>query len=160
MKGHTHTHTPDCIFVRTFVNITHSPAPYPLTIPTNPLTRVQFRPQTPNQQPLNLSITSRKCCSRHSMYTYPYPYTNPFFPQNATHESPHCMCFASEYCMEHWKEDCFFGYQCMNGSNPRMITRCRELPSKFPVTSDMVQSSMYSRTNLANELKVVKTDSI
>lgn len=56
--------------------------------------------------------------------------------------------------MEHWKEDSFFGYQCMNGSNPRMIRRCQQLPGKFPVTSDMVRRSMNSRTDLANELKV------
>lgn len=66
--------------------------------------------------------------------------------------------FVSEYCMEHWKEDRFFGYQCINGSNPRMIRRCQQLPGKFPVTSDMVQSSMNSRTDLANELKVEETD--
>ncbi|TWW63680.1 Arachidonate 5-lipoxygenase [Takifugu flavidus] len=59
----------------------------------------------------------------------------------------------AEYCMDHWKEDSFFGYQCMNGSNPRMIRRCQQLPGKFPVTSNMVQSSMNSRTDLANELK-------
>lgn len=64
--------------------------------------------------------------------------------------------FDSEYCMEHWKEDWFFGYQCMNGSNPRMIQRCKKLPDNFPVTPDMVQSSMAPRTNLDKELKVVK----
>lgn len=62
--------------------------------------------------------------------------------------------FVSDYCMKHWKEDSFFGYQCMNGPNPRMIRRCQELPGKFPVTSDMVQGSLKSRTDLANELKV------
>ncbi|XP_070849649.1 arachidonate 12-lipoxygenase, 12S-type isoform X1 [Chaetodon trifascialis] len=59
----------------------------------------------------------------------------------------------AEYCMEHWKEDWFFGYQCMNGSNPRMIQRCKKLPENFPVTPDMVQSSMALRTNLDKELK-------
>uniref|UniRef100_A0A8C4EK04 Arachidonate 12-lipoxygenase n=1 Tax=Dicentrarchus labrax TaxID=13489 RepID=A0A8C4EK04_DICLA len=59
----------------------------------------------------------------------------------------------AEYCMEHWKEDRFFGYQCMNGSNPRMIKSCNKLPENFPVTSDMVQSSMAPRTNLDKELK-------
>ncbi|XP_035531317.1 arachidonate 12-lipoxygenase, 12S-type [Morone saxatilis] len=59
----------------------------------------------------------------------------------------------AEYCMEHWKEDWFFGYQCMNGSNPRMIKSCNKLPENFPVTSDMVQSSMAPRTNLDKELK-------
>lgn len=56
--------------------------------------------------------------------------------------------------MEHWKEDSFFGYQCMNGSNPRMIHRCKKLPENFPVTADMVQSSMADRTHLDRELKV------
>lgn len=62
--------------------------------------------------------------------------------------------FDPEYCMDHWKEDWFFGYQCLNGSNPRMIQKCRKLPENFPVTADMVQSSMAPRTNLDKELKV------
>uniref|UniRef100_A0A667Y170 Arachidonate 12-lipoxygenase n=1 Tax=Myripristis murdjan TaxID=586833 RepID=A0A667Y170_9TELE len=61
--------------------------------------------------------------------------------------------FNQEYCMEHWKEDWFFGYQCLNGSNPRMIQRCKQLPENFPVTADMVQGSLYPRTNLDKELK-------
>ncbi|XP_008286590.1 arachidonate 12-lipoxygenase, 12S-type [Stegastes partitus] len=59
----------------------------------------------------------------------------------------------AEYCMEHWKEDWFFGYQCLNGSNPRMIQKCKTLPENFPVTPDMVQSSMAAGTNLDKELK-------
>ncbi|XP_071780175.1 arachidonate 12-lipoxygenase, 12S-type isoform X2 [Centroberyx gerrardi] len=59
----------------------------------------------------------------------------------------------AEYCMEHWKEDWFFGYQCLNGSNPRMIQRCRELPGNFPITADMVQGSLDPRTSLDKELK-------
>ncbi|XP_014268461.3 arachidonate 12-lipoxygenase, 12S-type isoform X2 [Maylandia zebra] len=59
----------------------------------------------------------------------------------------------AEYCMKHWKEDWFFGYQCLNGSNPRMIQRCKKLPENLPVTADMVQRSMAGRTNLNKELK-------
>uniref|UniRef100_A0A3Q4GAF0 Arachidonate 12-lipoxygenase n=1 Tax=Neolamprologus brichardi TaxID=32507 RepID=A0A3Q4GAF0_NEOBR len=59
----------------------------------------------------------------------------------------------AEYCMTHWKEDWFFGYQCLNGSNPRMIQRCKKLPENLPVTADMVQRSMADRTNLDKELK-------
>jgi len=59
--------------------------------------------------------------------------------------------------MEHWEEDWFFGYQCLNGSNPRMIQRCKKLPENFPVTPDMVQRSMAARTTLDKELKVKNT---
>ncbi|XP_069033964.1 arachidonate 12-lipoxygenase, 12S-type isoform X2 [Embiotoca jacksoni] len=59
----------------------------------------------------------------------------------------------AEYCMDHWREDWFFGYQCLNGSNPRMICRCRKLPDNFPVTADMVQNSMSSRTDLQQEVQ-------
>lgn len=61
---------------------------------------------------------------------------------------------SSEYCMDHWKEDRFFGYQCLNGSNPRMIQRCKKLPKNFPVEPNMVQSSMANGTSLDKELKV------
>ncbi|XP_062849636.1 polyunsaturated fatty acid lipoxygenase ALOX12-like [Trichomycterus rosablanca] len=59
----------------------------------------------------------------------------------------------SEYVVEHWKEDLFFGYQFMNGSNPRMIQRCRSLPSNFPVSGDMVQAFLSPKTTLNKELK-------
>ncbi|XP_076001029.1 arachidonate 12-lipoxygenase, 12S-type isoform X2 [Genypterus blacodes] len=59
----------------------------------------------------------------------------------------------AEFTMEHWKEDWFFGYQALNGSNPRMIHRCRTLPKNFPVTADMVQASLDPRTNLDKEIK-------
>ncbi|KAL6490632.1 hypothetical protein MHYP_G00009770 [Metynnis hypsauchen] len=60
----------------------------------------------------------------------------------------------AEYTMKHWKEDWFFGYQFLNGSNPRMIRRCRMLPSNFPVSGDMVQAFLNPNTTLDKELKV------
>ncbi|XP_062849637.1 polyunsaturated fatty acid 5-lipoxygenase-like [Trichomycterus rosablanca] len=59
----------------------------------------------------------------------------------------------SVYVKKHWKEDLFFGYQFMNGSNPRMIQRCRCLPSNFPVSGDMVQAFLSPKTTLNKELK-------
>lgn len=59
----------------------------------------------------------------------------------------------AEYTMEHWKEDWFFAYQFLNGSNPRNITRLKKVPSNFLVTGDMVQSSLIPTTTLNEELK-------
>ncbi|MBN3298316.1 LOX5 lipoxygenase, partial [Amia calva] len=59
----------------------------------------------------------------------------------------------AEYVMEHWREDWFFGYQFLNGSNPRMIKRCQTLPKNFPVEGGMVQASLGPRKTLAKEMK-------
>ncbi|MBN3313013.1 LOX5 lipoxygenase, partial [Atractosteus spatula] len=59
----------------------------------------------------------------------------------------------AEYVMEHWREDWFFGFQFLNGSNPRMIQRCRKIPENFAVSGDMVQGSLGPQTNLSKELK-------
>lgn len=59
----------------------------------------------------------------------------------------------AEYTMEHWREDWFFGYQFLNGSNPRMITQIQELPSNFRVSGDMVQAFLKPNTSLEREMK-------
>ncbi|XP_055056817.1 arachidonate 12-lipoxygenase, 12S-type isoform X1 [Misgurnus anguillicaudatus] len=59
----------------------------------------------------------------------------------------------AEYTMKHWREDWFFGYQFLNGSNPRMIKRIESLPPNLPVSGDMVQSSLIHTTTLEAELK-------
>ncbi|XP_078057021.1 polyunsaturated fatty acid lipoxygenase ALOX15B-like isoform X2 [Mustelus asterias] len=57
------------------------------------------------------------------------------------------------YVVKHWKEDTFFGYQYMNGSNPQLIKQCTHIPSKFPVTDEMVSSSLGPGTSLQEELQ-------
>nr|XP_024655336.1 arachidonate 15-lipoxygenase B-like [Maylandia zebra] len=44
----------------------------------------------------------------------------------------------SKYVYNHWKEDAFFGYQFLNGTNPILIRRCTALPDNFPVTDKMI----------------------
>ncbi|XP_030604396.1 hydroperoxide isomerase ALOXE3-like [Archocentrus centrarchus] len=57
----------------------------------------------------------------------------------------------SEYVRQHWKEDDFFGYQYLNGTNPILIRRCEALPDKFPVTNKMVFPD--GKHRLADEMK-------
>lgn len=67
------------------------------------------------------------------------------------------LCFFSpEYVQDHWKEDSFFAYQYLNGTNPLLIRRCSALPSNFPVTDNMV--FLHGQSSLAEEMKVMDSD--
>uniref|UniRef100_A0A8C0GZ78 Uncharacterized protein n=1 Tax=Chelonoidis abingdonii TaxID=106734 RepID=A0A8C0GZ78_CHEAB len=59
-----------------------------------------------------------------------------------------------EYVSERWQEDSFFGYQFLNGVNPVVMRKCTSLPENFPMTEEMVASSLGEGTTLQNELKV------
>ncbi|XP_078499243.1 polyunsaturated fatty acid 5-lipoxygenase-like [Lissotriton helveticus] len=59
----------------------------------------------------------------------------------------------SDCVMQRWQEDLFFGYQFLNGCNPVMIKKCQEIPSKFPVTSEMVKASLQRNITLEEELQ-------
>ncbi|XP_043331567.1 hydroperoxide isomerase ALOXE3 [Cervus elaphus] len=59
----------------------------------------------------------------------------------------------SEYVREHWCEDQFFGYQYLNGVNPVMLHCLSSLPSKLPITNDMVAPSLGPGTCLQTELE-------
>ncbi|KAJ8387436.1 hypothetical protein AAFF_G00156740 [Aldrovandia affinis] len=63
------------------------------------------------------------------------------------------VCHPSEYIRDHWKEDDFFGYQFLNGVNPRLIRRCSKLPPNFPVTDDMVRPFLEEGTSLKSEMQ-------
>ncbi|XP_072349325.1 polyunsaturated fatty acid lipoxygenase ALOX15B-like [Scyliorhinus torazame] len=57
------------------------------------------------------------------------------------------------YVLKHWKEDTFFGYQYMNGSNPQLIKQCSCIPAKLPVTDEMVSFSLGPSTSLQQEVQ-------
>ncbi|XP_055262435.1 hydroperoxide isomerase ALOXE3 isoform X4 [Moschus berezovskii] len=59
----------------------------------------------------------------------------------------------SEYVREHWCEDQFFGYQYLNGVNPVMLHCLSSLPSKLPITNDMVAPLLGPGTCLQTELE-------
>ncbi|XP_059367610.1 polyunsaturated fatty acid 5-lipoxygenase-like isoform X1 [Carassius carassius] len=59
----------------------------------------------------------------------------------------------SEYVMQNWNKDYFFGYQFLNGSNPVIISKCMNLPDKFAVTQEMVEGSLDRGLTLQEELK-------
>ncbi|XP_049717075.1 hydroperoxide isomerase ALOXE3 isoform X3 [Elephas maximus indicus] len=61
--------------------------------------------------------------------------------------------FTSEYVTEHWCEDHFFGYQYLNGVNPVMLHCLSSLPSKLPVTNDMMAPLLGPDTCLQTELE-------
>uniref|UniRef100_A0A3Q4MYG0 Zgc:152891 n=1 Tax=Neolamprologus brichardi TaxID=32507 RepID=A0A3Q4MYG0_NEOBR len=53
----------------------------------------------------------------------------------------------------HWMEDWYFGYQCLNGSNPLMLRQTRHLPPNLSVTSDMLRPFLPEGSSLEKELQ-------
>ncbi|RXN30294.1 arachidonate 5-lipoxygenase-like protein [Labeo rohita] len=58
-----------------------------------------------------------------------------------------------ENVMQDWNKDDMFGYQFLNGCNPAMISKCMQLPDKFPVTHEMVEGSLTRGHTLQEELQ-------
>ncbi|XP_028303946.1 hydroperoxide isomerase ALOXE3-like [Gouania willdenowi] len=59
----------------------------------------------------------------------------------------------SEYVAKHWKDDDFFGYQFLNGTNPCAIKKCSKLPPNFPVTDEMVKPILGTGCSLDEEIE-------
>ncbi|KAG9338983.1 hypothetical protein JZ751_024381 [Albula glossodonta] len=57
------------------------------------------------------------------------------------------------YVQAHWSEDSFFGYQCLNGCNPMMISQVHSLPPNLPVTTDMLRPFLPQASSLELELE-------
>ncbi|MGH0175118.1 UNVERIFIED_CONTAM: hypothetical protein FKN15_068261 [Acipenser sinensis] len=58
-----------------------------------------------------------------------------------------------EYVLRKWKEDDFFGYQYLNGTNPVMIKKCKQIPSNFPVINSMVSGFLEKSSSLQKEME-------
>ena len=52
-----------------------------------------------------------------------------------------------------WKTDEEYGRQILNGTNPVLVTRCRELPENFPVNDDILNGILTRNLNLEEEMK-------
>lgn len=55
---------------------------------------------------------------------------------------------------ERWLDDRFYGSQFLNGCNPDTIKRCIELPSKFPVTQELVGNLLDESDTLQKAMEV------
>ena len=58
------------------------------------------------------------------------------------------------YELGRWTRDFEFGFELLNGLNPRAVRKCTALPDNFPVTSEMVQGSLPRGSRLEDEIKV------
>ncbi len=53
-----------------------------------------------------------------------------------------------------WTSDVEFGRQILNGVNPMVIKKCTEMPSKFPVTNEIVKPFLTRGLSLEQEIEV------
>jgi len=53
-----------------------------------------------------------------------------------------------------WTSDVEFGRQILNGVNPMVIKKCTNIPSKFPVTNEVVKPFLTRGLTLEQEIEV------
>ncbi|KAM6289113.1 hydroperoxide isomerase ALOXE3-like [Aegotheles albertisi] len=59
----------------------------------------------------------------------------------------------SEYVVQHWADDAFFGAQFLRGVNPVLLRRCARLPPNLPLTPPMVAPALGPHTCLHREME-------
>lgn len=55
---------------------------------------------------------------------------------------------------DHWRDDSFYGAHYLNGCNPDTIKRCTEIPSKFPITQELVANLLDEGDTLQGAIEV------
>ena len=56
---------------------------------------------------------------------------------------------------DYWRDDVWVGSQFLNGSNPEVIRKCKQLPKNFPVENEMVDKLLDRGYNLNKAIKVM-----
>uniref|UniRef100_W5KEZ0 Zgc:152891 n=1 Tax=Astyanax mexicanus TaxID=7994 RepID=W5KEZ0_ASTMX len=59
----------------------------------------------------------------------------------------------AKYVRAHWKDDTFFGYQCLNGCNPLQIRKIHHLPPNLQLTSEMLRDFLPVGSSLEQEME-------
>ncbi|XP_070839453.1 polyunsaturated fatty acid lipoxygenase ALOX15B [Chaetodon trifascialis] len=59
----------------------------------------------------------------------------------------------ARFVKAHWKEDWYFGYQCLNGCNPLLLRQTHLLPPNLSVTCDMLRPFLPEGSSLEQELE-------
>uniref|UniRef100_A0A3Q1ELP6 Zgc:152891 n=1 Tax=Acanthochromis polyacanthus TaxID=80966 RepID=A0A3Q1ELP6_9TELE len=59
----------------------------------------------------------------------------------------------ARFVQAHWKDDWYFGHQCLNGSNPLLLRQTRLLPPNLSVTAGMLQPFLREGSSLQRELQ-------
>ena len=59
------------------------------------------------------------------------------------------------HAADYWRDDVWVGSQFLNGSNPEVIRKCKQLPDNFPVKNEMVDTLLDRGYNLDKAIKVM-----